>query len=173
MDAGIHPVVSPDNRTLYAVANPRNERRSIVALEIDAGARIDFSTAREKARFPLAIPLTIAIETMTLSPDGRTIAIWTDHGLWGVNVDGSGLKELYPADPPDWGTRPVWTKDGRAILIGVRDDYRKWQVLRVPADGGKSTFTGLEVTDLEDFDLSPDGTRLVFDGISPTISNAR
>jgi Tol biopolymer transport system component len=103
--------------------------------------------------------------------------MWMDGGLFRVGVDGSGWKELYAADNFDWDTAPVWTKDGHGILIAVSDKERQWRLLRVPAEGGKPAFTGLADTLPKDrgmdFDLSPDGARLVFVAVAPTISSDR
>ena len=60
-----------------------------------------------------------------------------------------------------------WMKDG-SVLFAKSEDGVKWQIMRFAADGALA-FTGLEVTGLTYFDLSPDGSRIAFDGTSYAI----
>jgi Tol biopolymer transport system component len=161
-------VLSPDNKTMYASAR-------LLSATITVPDRIvarDTATWKEREIF--VVPAANGIRPdFAVSPDGRTLAIVTadnrDVGggqLVRVNVDGSGYTVLYSAAGLYY---PVFTTDGRGILVG------QWgagaplgQVLRVPVAGGKAEFTGLEIED--HFDLSPDGSRIAFDGGSYRIS---
>jgi len=157
--------LSPDDQTLY-VANNDPKTRIIVV--------VDLITRMEKQRFTLP-NAPDPISAISLSPDGKRLAIWTEKGLSRIGVDGRGYQTLYNSpNAASANLSPIWTKDGRAILIALNERSNKWRIMRVPADGnGKPTFTGLEVEDLESLDLNPDGTRIVFDGVAPTISSGR
>jgi Tol biopolymer transport system component len=105
-----------------------------------------------------------------LSPDGRHVLFlrsereWVsfrDLAAWDVylvNVDGTGERRL--ARP---GYHPTWTADGRAVIF-----EREAQVIRYDLGtaresvlfDGRGEFSGL--TEIGDFALSPDGTRLAF-----------
>lgn len=164
----INTALSADDRTLY-VCNVNGPEGLIRVFDVNSRQEIRRFSFRTEAR-----GRAFSVENMWLSPDGRTLAMWTDAGLFRVGADGAGFRELYAADPFDWGSRPVWTKDGKFILIAVSDEKRRWRLMRVPADGGAAIFTGLTDTLPKDvgmeFDLSPDGTKLAFIGVAPTIS---
>jgi hypothetical protein len=66
----------------------------------------------------------------------------------------------------------AWTKDGRSLVFGRKKTGSAdgWEVMRVPANGGEAVFTGLEVTGLLSLDLSPDGSRIAFDGTAYSLS---
>ena len=142
----------------------------------------DLSAGKVTERF--ALPIKDWIREIALSPDGRTLAMWTDRVLTGgtsaglsrIDVDGTGYRELYVGR--GGGRRDgklAWTKDGRSILFGKRGNTDDWQIMKISADGGKEQFTGLRVKGLQSISLSPDGSRLAFDGSAPSVSsgNAR
>lgn len=114
----------------------------------------------------------------TFSPDGRDLAYvvssanldadLSQSDLWRVGSDGQRRMRL--TDTPqssEW--RPQWRRDGRAILFlsdrkhhSRQDDAdATTQVWTMPARGGRARrITGF-ADGVEDFALSPDGTRLV------------
>jgi hypothetical protein len=122
------------------------------------------------------------------SPDGRTIAVVTGHwnvrdqttrraALWTVGVDGSDprkLLEITPPEPPlnDFGTtwqalandrfqQPVWTPDGREIVVASAHEGRL-DLYAVASDGHAVR----RLTNTPDFEiqasLSPDGRELAY-----------
>jgi Tol biopolymer transport system component len=159
--------LSPDDKTIYAVPRP---------LQVTAGnnmvAIIDVSTGKEIRR--LMLPVSDDIEELALSPDGRTLAMWSvaypktgQSHLFRIGVDGSGYRELYRGRAHSL----AWTPDSRSLFFAKSDNGEDWQILRIPVDGGKEQFTGLRVKNLQYISLSPDGTRLAFDGAAPGISS--
>ena len=85
-----------------------------------------------------------SVHGLTLSPDGRTIAIltrnvspqrknpsWAAPTLWTVNDDGSGLEKrsldaLFPDGPEEnlWLSIPAWVRDGKVLIILKRHSSR-------------------------------------------------
>jgi Tol biopolymer transport system component len=159
--------LSPDDKIIYAAPRP---------LQGTAGnnmvAIIDVSTGKEIRR--LMVPISDEIEELALSPDGRTLAMWSvadpktgQSHLFRIGVDGSGYRELYRGHAHSL----AWTPDSRSLFFAKSDNGEDWQVMRIPADGGKEQSTGLRVKNLQYISLSPDGTRLAFDGDAPGISS--
>jgi Tol biopolymer transport system component len=86
---------------------------------------------------------TLAVEyrSLALSPDGRTIAFESTRetgcaGIWGMNVDGSGLRKLSIGEY--MATRcnflPVWSPDGNHIAFTTSREG-KWSLYIMNADG--------------------------------------
>lgn len=171
-------VLSPDDRLLYVV--PDHTRPSLLARGNELVV-FDLSAGKVTERF--ALPIKAWIREIALSPDGRTLAMWTDEvftgtsaGLSRIDVDGTGYRELYVGRGGDRRDgKLAWTRDGRSILFGKRSNTDDWQIMKISADGGKEQFTGLRVKGLQSISLSPDGSRLAFDGSAPSVSsgNAR
>jgi Tol biopolymer transport system component len=155
--------LSPDDRTLY-MPRGTTQGADILILDLSRGEQRSISLPSSNG-----VPNYMGV---VLSPDGHTLALLTttryDGSLATIGIDGSGYREIYTAPSGVFGgLRPVWTKDGRSILVGIG---RGNQVMRFPADGrGARTFTGLE--GVSSFDLSPDGKRIVFSAVAPTISS--
>jgi hypothetical protein len=83
-----------------------------------------------------------------------------------VAVDGTGYQELCaPFRLAAVRNKLAWTSDGRFIFFAMDQDGGVYRVMRVAASGGQPEFTGLEVRSLDAFDVSPDGTRIVFSSI--------
>ena len=92
----------------------------------------------------------------------RTTSFEANKGLndlWKVKIDGSGLTQLTTGDAAD--TSPRWAPDGRSVFfLSTRSGSQ--QVWRLPAGGGEP----VQVTDLpldvQNFRISPDGSRIAF-----------
>jgi Tol biopolymer transport system component len=104
------------------------------------------------------------------SPDGRRIVFLRSQREWVsfrestawdvmlINVDGTGEERIARS-----GYHPTWTADGRAVIF-----HREMQVFRYELDSRQETliFEAKKhvpgVTEIGDFELGPDGTRLAF-----------
>jgi Tol biopolymer transport system component len=159
--------LSADDKTLYlaprfpAPGDTKNNKLVVV----------DLPTGVERQR--LTLPTADNIQEMALSPDGRTLAIWTDPDpktgesrLFRVGIDGSGYREIYRGQ----GHCLAWTPDGSSIFFAKSERADEWQIMRIPAGGGKEQFTGVRVQGVQYISLSPDGKRLAFDGAAPTVN---
>ena len=76
-----------------------------------------------------------------------------------MGVDGSNYRAIYKDEADLSGI--TWTTDQTGILFARRTDKgEQRKIMSLPVDGGEPTFTGVEVTGGESYDLSPDGSRL-------------
>lgn len=182
--------VSPDDRTLYlGVRNAAGRLTEIVG--------VDLATGVERPIFTLpGAGLTGGIG-LAVSPDGATLA-WmasgtapsTEHAdarIYSVGVDGSNYREVFGPFPTGAGNmiadKMQWTPDGRTIVFVDFDANNNWRLMRVPAEGGKAEFDGLDFGtlaprapgvrmvpgSLPNLDLSPDGSRALV--CTHTVSN--
>ena len=57
-----------------------------------------------------------------------------------------------------------WTKDGRSIIFAAAagDSNSKTQIMRMSSEGGPAESTGLTISYLNTFDISPDGSRIAY-----------
>ena len=155
---------SPDGNTVYFIkptALPAVDR--VVAHDLKSGREVDVI---ERPGLYRAV----------VSPDGQRLLI-------GVNEKGTQILSVMPVtggearevlrvggenEVPFWGG-PWWTPDGRSIgfLKGVQGESqisyeaRKWQLWRVPAEGGEPQRLGLTVgRQMGGLRPHPDGRRL-------------
>jgi Tol biopolymer transport system component len=171
--------LSPDERTLYAdVPAGNNNYRTATIVSFD------LATGQQKQAFPLPASLnpttgrnaTRGGRYIAISPNGKELAIIRrpgekDAALALVGVDGENYRVLVD------GTGPLeavtWTSDGSSLVFAKLkpNSGDNWQIMQTPATGGEVVFTGLEVTRLWYFDLSPDGSRIAFDGTGYSLAN--
>ena len=152
---------SPDDKTLYfAVGDPKD--RSSVPDRIVAG---DVSSGQEEVLLTMPTPGAVDLR---LTPDGRTLVIrWPEQKtktvhFARVNVDGTGYREIFSIAQKDEGGPIALTKDGRWIIFEESHDDKQ-RLMRLPIEGGKPEFTGVELeTRTQNLDLSPDGSRIAF-----------
>jgi Tol biopolymer transport system component len=171
-------VLSPDGRTLYfSAAGPTPGGRDIG--RIDRIAALDLLTG--ECRTVLMVPgtddtLPFVTQGMAIavSPDGRTLAIAHmgktpgQTRLVRIDLDGNNVRELVPPFNNDGLTNTLtWSRDGRWIYFVERGGPGGDRVMRVSASGGTPAFTGVEVRDISDFDVSPDGARLAYGTSNP------
>jgi Tol biopolymer transport system component len=163
--------LSPDDRTFYCAARDPNDKSG----RFNQIVAVDLATGQERQVFrlpgtPESLPYGAGIG-LTLSPDGRTLAIaalnpqTSETRLARVDVDGSNYRELYGPYQVRRRTtfdRLKWTKDGRSIVFAMSARDKGWQIMRIGSEGGTPEFTGLMVADLGTFDISPDGTRIAY-----------
>jgi Tol biopolymer transport system component len=157
-------VWSPDGRWLaVSPVVPRgNLDRGIVLVSPDTGERIEWANVD---------PAFKASAAPAFSPDGRRVAFVrpkddfaSDLFVVDVGADGrpSGAPVQIPCDYHDIGN-PVWTADGRELLVIAGVASSNGGVVRVAVDGTGSAakIAGLERPGLR-IALSSDGRRLVF-----------
>ncbi|MBN2369082.1 MAG: S9 family peptidase [Vicinamibacteria bacterium] len=108
------------------------------------------------------------IADVRVSPDGiraafslRTTDIENNRGetdVYLVNLDGKDLRRLTTHESNDW--QPAWAPDGRLLyFLGARSGGS--QVWRIAVDGGEAVHVTRLARDVETFQVSPDGRRLI------------
>ncbi|HEY6057559.1 MAG TPA: DPP IV N-terminal domain-containing protein, partial [Candidatus Limnocylindrales bacterium] len=159
---------------IVAVESPRefrlHPRERLVAYTAEAaGARQVFSLPL-RGGFPRQLTASEeAVSDPQWSPDGRRIAFVRKDAIWTMEADGSRLTRV--TEHPAGTSRPRWSPDGRQLAFVSR--RRGWSQVwlidaPVPRRGRPAahprppeprvvTPAGLDV---EEFDWSPDGSRL-------------
>jgi len=167
--------LSADGRTLFF-----GTYSSQAESEIDRITAMDLATGnyRDVLRLPVdkeSLPHAAQDIVLAASPDGRSLAVMfydakidASH-LATVGIDGSGYRELAPPMRAlNIRNKLVWSRDGRWIYFSsLPGKDGVYKVMRVPATGGKAEPAGVDVEVLECFDVSPDGSRLVYSTLRP------
>lgn len=157
-----YATLSPDGKTAFMAPGA-----TLAAYELATGRRMNLSHPG-------------AIKGVAVSPDGRTIAFVAHEysptsgraHLYVSNPDGSQVRELLTTEQRDgfpWAVS--WSSDSRFIYYtrGLQPNNIR-QLWRISADGGTPEYAGLTVTGMGSFDVSRDGTRIVYEvGGSPKI----
>lgn len=159
-------VLSPNDSVFYLIANHDPNNTTDVADGIEV---IDTATGQRKSFLPVSGGFSV--NSLSLSPDGRTLAFMQLRGegndparvVCRIQVDGSGFRQIFTDTPI--GRVPgdlKWTPDGRSILFAERSNGTI-RLMRIPAEGGTAEFTGISAgLRALNFDLSPDGSRLAY-----------
>jgi dipeptidyl aminopeptidase/acylaminoacyl peptidase len=163
--------------SIVAVEPPRefrlHPRDRVVAYTDDAaGARQLFTMPLRSTTVP-AIQLTASeldVSDPQWSPDGRRLAFVRDEEIWIIEADGSRLNRVVAR--PGVASMPRWSPEGRRLgYISRRRGWSQVWVIDAPVPrrgrpqrdprppvAVPATPVGVDV---ETFDWSPDGTRLV------------
>ncbi len=161
--------LSPDGKTVYTTDAAVNggDRQAVRAIDLTTGRQTEiFSTPGPRGALP----------DIALNPDGRTLAMLvfsgsgdrTQESVALIGVDGSNFHNIYTAargelHNPERPALPcvAWSKDGRSVFF-PRNIADGWELMRIPAAGGKPESTGLTGSRMNCMDLSPDGSRIAF-----------
>lgn len=100
-----------------------------------------------------------------LSPDGNRIAFQVPgQGMWVINIDGSGLRQIGA------GSHPAWLNDNATIVYTIVKDngqeFTSSTLFALNIDNGTSiTLTRSDIMPLTPA-VSPDGTKVAFENAS-------
>jgi Tol biopolymer transport system component len=153
----------PGGKYFLARGNRKNGFSQIVAHDLKTGEEWEFY------RFP-RFEVDIGIE---LSPDGRWLSFlnagWNAvRSLRIMPVSGGDAREVWSFGETKQGAQSLahtWSPDGRYILFGAPDpsDRPRWELLRVPVEGGKPEKLGLRREGgIRPITVHPDGRQLAF-----------
>jgi Tol biopolymer transport system component len=101
-------------------------------------------------------------ESPAWSPDDRLIAFTRAGGLYVMNADGSGQRQVTQVDPDNPDSSPTWSADGMTIVFArgkARMEIQNWnrefvlEIFSVGADGSGLTRLTRNAA-VEDFDPS-------------------
>ena len=123
------------------------------------------------ATHPFSVQDMLAMDRVSdprVSPDGRQVAFVLsrtdlEHNrrrtdLWLVGADGSGLRRLTSHEAGD--SDPRWSADGLSVWF-LSSRSGSTQVWRIPVGGGEAEQATRLALDVNAFQVSPDGTRLL------------
>jgi Tol biopolymer transport system component len=121
-----------------------------------------------------SLPFVTQGIAIALSPDGQTLAMACRGNRPGttrlatMDLNGANYRELTLALTNDTLTNALtWSRDGQSIFLVDRGERAGDRMMRVSTDGGTPVFTGVRVAGIRNFDISPDGTRLIYGTSNP------
>ena len=149
-------LLAPDGRSIYYLVRDREASQTrILRRGLDGGPEAEVCRIARNAIFGVAI-----------SPDGSQLAFSAPdsgqgpHGnLWTVPTSGGEPKEVYRS-PTQYLYDPVWTRDGRRLLVMV--NYARGDIAVVPAEGGEAQPLGIGLTMKYFPNIHPDGKQIIF-----------
>lgn len=157
----VEPTPSPDGRRLYfRGSSPDDAHGGIVARELETGAERTLYRAESRS-------VEDRLESIALSPDGRTLAFVAGTRLFAMPSTGGTPRELHRVTSPVWISRPAglaWTPDGTSVLFVTGDGpgNEGTELWRVALDGDAPEHVLTFDEGIEHIDIHPDGRRLAF-----------
>jgi len=152
--------LSPDGGTLYTVRGATS-LAGFVSYDLETGNE---TVLYEKRHVPDALTHPdpdLFVADLSLSPDGRTLAIGFGGGIALMPPTGGELRWVHEVEHGalSWRGGMPWTPDGRYTLF-VKDFSELWAL---PLFGGEPHKL-LTIDNLREVRLHPDGRRLSFTG---------
>ncbi|MGI9065086.1 MAG: tetratricopeptide repeat protein, partial [Pyrinomonadaceae bacterium] len=157
---------SSDFKQVYYLAPDANDRKIIrlLAHELKSG--------RENEIYRVVMP--VSISALSASPDGKWLALrWIDGSSKVAAVKvlpaaGGEPREVLRSQENEnfpGNSYILWTPDGRYLLYtkgGTKPDDQKFDLWRVPVEGGPPKKTELSMNNLRFMRLHPDGRHIAF-----------
>jgi Tol biopolymer transport system component len=168
------PALSPDGKTVYCVHGTQvataERSLAIIAKDLSTGQTRDLY----KMNGPLLFPM------ISVSPDGKWLAaLEHQRGTEGnnekilkvISTENGKDRELCRfASATNNIVQARWSADGRYIFFpGRRSGEEKWDIWVAPFEGGEARELGLALNGIEYISPHPDGSRIVFSSLGPTV----
>ncbi len=161
-----YPVWSSDFNLIYYLIRDAADRKvtHLFARELNGG--------KEKEIYRAVIP--VSVSGLSLSPDGKWLAFrWYDGSnkvtaIKVIPVEGGELREVLRVPETEnlpGNTYILWTPDGRYLLYtkgGIKPEDQKFDLWRVPVEGGPPKKTELSMNNLRFMRVHPDGRHIAF-----------
>jgi serine/threonine-protein kinase len=148
-NGGTHMAAAPDGTLLYGPGPLTSSDVRLAWMDHGGGLQEVLETPR-------------AFRELRLSPDGGRVALvigrFPDTDLWVLDLASRTLSQLTFGRRP---RRPIWTPDGRRIVVALPDGPR-WTVASVPREGGAPTTILESENRVYPNALTPDGRLLVY-----------
>ncbi|MBI4904411.1 MAG: PD40 domain-containing protein [Acidobacteria bacterium] len=151
-------LLAPDGRSIYYLVRDRETRQTrILRRDLEGGPEAEVCRVR-----------TNGISGFAVSPDGsRLMFLHPDPvpgtgprgSVWMVPANGGEPKEIYRSTS-QWLYDPVWTKDGRHLLVMV--NFLPGDISVVPIEGGDPKPLGIGFHMKYFLNIHPDGRQIIF-----------
>lgn len=174
-DSAVAPDPVEDYQILFVNSEDGAQGQDIYRMNPDGSGRENL-TRLSTVQFPTFV-FAVEYRAIALAPDGLTIAFESTReacpGVWGMNVDGSGIRKLSIGDFQ--ATRcnhfAIWSPNGNHIAF-VTSREATWSIYVMNADGTSPRNVATSLDDAGGFfrptGWSPDG-RLVFQRSGPEL----
>ena len=178
-----YPDWSPDGNSVYCVrvigSGGGDNQRSIIRKDLKTGQIGVIYEVDPKEDF--FIPL------ISVSPDGTWLASMERRqkgdseyaGEWTLRIistrDGKTRELCKFLSVTNRSPLPRWSRDGRYIFFPGDRPAKKvtWDIWYVPVQGGEPKGLGLSLYRIEDINPHPDGVRLAFSSLGPTMNGTQ
>ncbi len=108
----------------------------------------------------------------TLSPDGQQMVFTSDRAgrfeLWWARLDAPDSLRPIEGVRPDTRQPPIWSPDGRHLLVTALDDANAPMILEIEPDSGSVERLSIPAERPAQAEYGPDGTMFVIEGAGKT-----